>query len=342
MESLRVALLLMVLASGPAWAEAVVLSSTAPGMTVGRVLADDENVSLPDSTLTTVLLADGRMLKLRGPAEGKVAQMGGGEQVASAQGGGGWGGMDVSVLGGTRGELTAVPPMAANDVGVDLRRAGTWCVPAGAAVHAASDGAVEDPASGRLIQVKAGQPWPLPIADGATVLVHGGTEVMPVRFRTVEDGALFRLASAGCLAQAGPALRQAGANTTPFSLYLATDRGQTPRYAIGEQVTLILQTNRPAHLACVLIKNGASTRLFPAGWTELADHQEMRIPGDKMAVQVAATPPPGMGELRCYAVESASKVPLPDLDQAPERLDATFKAVPEPALARAHLFIRVQ
>ncbi|MBC7950442.1 MAG: DUF4384 domain-containing protein [Rhodospirillaceae bacterium] len=335
--------MLIIAASGPVWAEAVVLSSTAPGMTVGRVLADDETVSLPDSTLTTLLLADGRVLKLRGPAEGKVTQLGGGEQIASAQASGGWGGVDVSALGGTRGELTAALPVVADNVSVDLHRAGTWCVTAHAIVRAASDGAIED--NGRLIQIKAGQPWPLPITDGATVLAHGTSGVMSVRFRMVQDGALFRLASAGCLAQAGPALRQAGASVTPFSLYLATDRGQTPRYAIGEQVTLILQANRPAHLACVLIKNGAMTRLFPtgSGWAELADHQEMRIPGDKMAVQVAATPPPGMGELRCYGVDAASKAALPELGQSPERLDGAFKAaVPEPSLATAHLFIRVQ
>lgn len=336
------ALVLMVVA-GPVWAEAVVLSSTAPGMKVGRVLADDEAVSLPDSTLTTMLLADGRVLKLRGPAEGKVAQLGGGEQVASAPASGGWGGVDVSALGGTRGELTAaLLPAVADTVSVDLHRAGTWCVTPHATVRAASDGAIE--ANGRLIQIKAGQPWPLPITDGATVLAQGTDGAMPIRFRTVADGALFRLASAGCLAQAGPGLRQAGASTTPFSLYLATDRGQTPRYAIGEQVTLILQANRPAHLACVLIKNGAMTRLFPnaSGWTELADHQEMRIPGDKVAVQVAATPPPGMGELRCYAVDASSKVALPELGQGPGSLDGAFKTVAEPALATAHLFIRVQ
>ncbi|MBC7906057.1 MAG: DUF4384 domain-containing protein [Rhodospirillaceae bacterium] len=338
------ALLLMIIASGPAWAEAVVLSSTAPGMKVGRVLADDETVSLPDATLTTVLLADGRVLKLRGPAEGKVAQLGAGEQMASASASGGWSGVDVSALGGTRGELTAALPAPGGNVSVDLHRAGTWCVTPQARVRAANDGAIKDTSTGRLIPISAGQPWPVPITDGATFLVHGANGVMPLRFRLMEDASLFRLARAGCLAQAGPVLRQVGASTTPFSLYLATDRGLTPRYAIGEQVTLILQANRPAHLACVLIKNGAMTRLFPtaSGWTDLADHQEMRIPGDKMAVQVAATPPPGMGELRCYAVDGASNAALPELGQAPELLDAAFKAVPEAALAASHLFIRVQ
>ncbi|MBX9635373.1 MAG: DUF4384 domain-containing protein, partial [Magnetospirillum sp.] len=124
--------------------------------------------------------------------------------------------------------------------------------------------------------------------------------------------------------------------------YLATDRGLAPRYAIGEPVMLILQANRSAHLACVLIKNGAMTRLFPSTWIDLVDHQEIRIPGDMAAVQVAATPPPGMGELRCYAVDRGRGGKLPDLGHVPERLDELFKAVPEAALASAHLFIRVQ
>lgn len=333
---------LSVLAAAPAWGDAVVLSSTAPGMAVGRVLADDETVRLPAATLTTLLLADGRVLKLDGPVEGKAADLGGGAQTA-ALGGGGLGGLDVSALGGTRGEVAAVsPPPPADRVAVDFSRPGTWCVSPSAQVTAAGDGVIEDVGGGRRAGMSAGQSWPmeLPAADGATYVVHGGAAApVVIGFRVIDgppDGTYaYRLARAGCLAQVGPYLREAGRRTTAFSLSLATDRGQTPRYAIGEPVTLILQTNRPALLACDLVKDGAATQLFPR-WLPMADHQELRVPGDQAAVAVAATPPPGMGELRCRAIDAAASVTLPPVERMEEA------ALPEASSASAHLFIRVQ
>lgn len=320
-----------------AWAEAVVLSSTAPGMSVGRVLADDEVVRLPEATLTTLLLADGRMLKLNGPVEGRAADLGGGAQVA-ATGGGGFGGLDVSALGGTRGELAALPPPPALDrVAIDLRRPGTWCVTPSSRLVADGDGMVERPGGGPPVAVRGGQPWPaeLPARDGAHYVVRAAGQAVPVAFRAVKDAEPYALARAGCLAQVGPYLRAAGRQTTAFSLYLSTDRGQAPRYAIGEPVTVTLQTNRPARLACVLAKDGATTRVFP-DWIDLADHQELRIPGDRVANEVAATPPPGVGELRCRAVERAAAARLPPV----ERLDEV--ALPDSSVASAHLYIRVQ
>lgn len=339
MKALLVALSLF--SAGPAWAEAVVLSSTAPGMNVGRVLADDENVRLPEASVTTLLLADGRMVKLDGPVEGRAGQLGGGAQVASAQPPG-FGGLDVSALGGTRGDLASVPPPPRlDDVVVDIDHPGTWCLaPEGASVSISGDGVLENPVTGRVVQVRSGQKWPieLPIADGVRYVAKGAGGAQPMGFRVIDanpDGLAFRLAHAGCLGQVGPYLREAGRRTTPFALYLTTDRGQAPRYAIGEPVTVILQTNRPARLACALVKEGVVTRLFP-NWVELPDHQELRVPGDRVAAEVAATPPPGMGELRCRAVEAGVAGPLPVV----ERLDEV--RAPEGQTASAHLFIRVQ
>lgn len=330
--------LLALLAAPPAWAEAVVLSSTAPGMSIGRVLADDETLRLPEATLTTLLLADGRVLKLNGPVEGRAGELGGGQQSASLAGGG-LGGVDVSALGGTRGDLAALPPPPSLDkVTVDLGRPGTWCVTPSAKVSAGSDGVVEDVRTGRVVMLTAGRDWPdeLPVTDGATYVVRGAAGPMPIGFRVVQGGGdAFGLARAGCLAQVGGFLRAAGQRTTAFSLFLATDRGLAPRYAIGEPVTVILQTNRPARLGCVLIKDGIPTRLFP-DWITVSDHQEIRVPGDRVAAQVAATPPPGMGELRCRAVDAAFTGALPPVDRMDEA------TLPDSSIAAAHLFIRVQ
>lgn len=343
MKQARIVLLSLVatLAGPPAWGEAVVLSSTAPGMSVGRVLADDETVRLPEATLTTLLLADGRMLKLNGPVEGRVGALGGGEQSAALPVGG-FGGMDVSALGGTRGELAALPPLPALDrVAVDLRHAGTWCVAPGGTVVAEGEGQAEIPGTGKPVALHAGQSWPaeLPVRDGARYVVHGPGGPVPIGFRVLRADAggdpAFAMARAGCLAQVAPLLREAGRRTTAFSLYLSTDRGQAPRYAIGEPVTVSLQTNRPARLACLLARDGAVTPVFP-DWVELSDHQELQVPGDRVANEVAATPPPGMGELRCRAVDKAVAGPLPPV----ERMDEL--SLPEGSVASAHLYIRVQ
>lgn len=325
-----------------AWGEAVVLSSTAPGMSVGRVLADDERVRLPETTLTTLLLADGRMLKLNGPVEGRVGDLGGGQQSAALPGGG-FGGVDVSALGGTRGELASAPPLPALDsVAVDIRHPGTWCVSPAGTVMAEGDGVVESAGTGKPpVAVQAGKPWPaeLPVTDGARYVVHGAAGPVPIGFRVVRAEAggdtAFGLARAGCLAQVGPYLREAGRRTTAFALYLTTDRGQAPRYAIGESVTVSMQTNRPARLACLLAKDDAITPVFP-DWVELADHQELQVPGDRVANEVAATPPPGVGELRCRAVDKAAAGTLPPV----ARMDEL--ALPDGSVASAHLFIRVQ
>lgn len=327
------------LGTSPAWGEAVVLSSTAPGMSVGRVLADDEMVRLPEATLTTLLLADGRMLKLNGPVEARAGALAAGPQSAALPVGG-FGGMDVSALGGTRGELASLPPLPALDrVAVDIRHPGTWCVAPGATVVAEGDGMVENPAEGKPVAVHAGQKWPLPVTDGARFVVRGPAGPVPIGFRVVKPeaggDAAFALARAGCLAQVTPVLREAGRRTTAFALYLATDRGLAPRYAIGEPVTVSLQTNRPARLACLLAKDGAVTPVFP-DWIELSDHQELQIPGDRVANEVAATPPPGVGELRCRAVDKAVSAALPPV----ERMDEA--SLPEGSMASAHLFIRVQ
>lgn len=360
--------------SGTAGAEGVVLSSTAPGMTVGRVIADDETLRLPDDTLTTLLLPSGQILKLNGPYEGKaVAAAPAGSTKTTALGD--WQGLDVSSLGGTRGDLLADArlPAAASPLTVDASVAGTWCVGPETALHLARPAdrthttlLLEDTASGARATVSwtddAEQPWPasLPVRDGTTLLARWGEGAVahPVRFRMIEEGdrsgsAVLRVmhwALAGCYRQAAPYLRALGNQVAPFDLYLSTDRGRTPRYAIGEPVTLILQTNRPARLYCFVSQHGSVVPLFtvPPGYLAIADHSELRIPGERVAVEIAAAPPPGLGEVRCYAldlavIDNAAPIIGPDLIEtgSEDRLERVFAALPEGRVARAHLSLRI-
>lgn len=371
-ERMAPAWLLMLAATavgGPAAAEGIVLSSTAPGMTVGRMIADDETLRLPEGSLTTLLLPTGQTLTLAGPYDGKPAppQGGGGASGGLAD----WKGLDLSSLGGTRGERLSrmAIPDAAAPLSIDASTAGTWCVPSGTPLRLAAPKAagtatlhLEDARTKATAVVSwpdgKDQPWPpqLPVADGTTILARpqGADAPHPIRFRATDDGAaddFSRVVSwsrAGCYRQAAPFLREIGAQVAPFELYLSTNRGRTPRYVIGETVTLVLQSNRSANLHCYLLRDASVSPLFlePPGFVRLADHTELRIPGERVAIEIAALPPPGVGEVRCYAVDPAggSKLAIPGdalNDPTGQRLDRLFGGLSEGRVARATLHIRI-
>lgn len=354
---LSVALLLMLIAPAAALAEAVVLSSTAPGMTVGRVLADDETLALPEDSVTTLLLATGRVLKLNGPYDGRAVP----EQVASAEpeAGGGWSGVDLSALGGTRGELLpTVSDGGRSTVAVALDQPGTWCLGPGLkpVVARPADGADRVLVSARTaararVSWRDGaalRPWPdtIPSGDGETVMVEtlDGGPALPLRLRHLPaEAGPMEQALAGCRQQAAPQLKALGDQISPFSLFLSTDRGRTPRYAIGEPVTLVMQVNRPAELYCFLAKDGRVTSIFPGapGRLGLRDHYELRVPGNEVATEIATSPPPGLGEVRCFAIDRSAGPP-PAVDMPAEAdLDRLFETVPKDRIAQARLFLRI-
>lgn len=349
----RVALLglLLIAPLAEAAAESVVLSSTAPGLAVGRVVTDDEALRLPDGSLTTLLRADGQVAKLRGPFEGPAATA---FDDGAVEAGGslfaGWTGVEVSALGGARGTLldAGSAPSVGGRVMVDPTRSGTWCIAPGSELHLSSGAMLEDPATGHQIRAEAGSPWPtdLPPADGATFLAHTDSGTKRLRFVRAADlppgpELAMRMAQAGCREQAAPYLRQIGANLTPFALHLATDRGRTPRYALGEPIALVLQANRPAKLSCYVLKEEAVTALFPAP-LDLTDHQPLRIPGDRVADEVAADPPPGLVEIRCHAAEPNVAMPMPAAPLTEAALERSFPLPPKDGQALARLFIRVE
>lgn len=361
-------------AAGGARAEGIVLSSTAPGMTVGRVIADDETVRLPDGSLTTLLLPTGQVLTLTGPYDGKAIP---GQAPTGSRVGGlmaDWKGLDLSALGGTRGELLAgvSVPDATAPLTVDAAGPGTWCVAPETPLRLKGP-AAGGPAALRLEDAKTGaaavvswqsgaeQPWPpdLPVRDGTTILARwqDAGPAHPIRFHVAPDDGeaadLRRVVSwalSGCYRQAAPYLREVGAHVAPFELFLSTNRGRTPRYAIGENLTLILQSNRAAQLYCFVLRDGSITPLFtePPGFLPIEDHSELRIPGERVAIEIAALPPPGVGEVRCYAVDHAAAgkagLNLADgalTDPTGQPLDRLFAALPEGKVARAALHVRI-
>ncbi len=351
-----------VLSTTPAQGEGVVLSSTAPGMVIGRVLADDDVVHLPDDTITTVLMVTGQVVKVTGPFDGKLAAAGAPPVNVTLLGD--WTGIDLSTLGGTRGDrLPAVAgPAADAPIAVDATRPGNWCLTGGIPVRLLPPSGpgrldLQDAATGAAAALGwppavGMQPWPaaIPLGDGTTVMARWNQgPPFPLRFHHLgnSDGPpltlLLRWALAGCHGQADPILAALGQRSAEFAVSLTTERGRTPRYAIGEDVTLILQSNRPARLFCFLFDESGMTPLTAAGGLPIPDHKEIRIPGEEVAVRIAARPPPGLGEIRCYAVAPAIAITLPPGGRdAAARLDQMVLGLPEEDRAVARLTLRIE
>jgi len=275
LRPLTVALLLLS-ATGPAWAEAVVLSSTAPGLALGKSLADDASLTLPEGAMAEILLADGEVVHLGGPFDGRIdalPQSGGSAAVEFALRGD-WRNPALSVP-GESAEHPAWPIPPITEPRIDASRDATWCLEAHVAPHLA---APPDQPATLLLQdgghaaiawppSSGEQPWPasLPLHDGSRITTRWGEHGDPktLRFRLIGNagetaaGRLVRWNAAGCSAQVGPQLRELAALTAPFAVYLSTERGRTPHYSGGETVGLVAQANRPAWLYCAALQGGA-------------------------------------------------------------------------------------
>lgn len=353
-------------------AEGVVLSSTAPGIGVGRVVADDESLHLPADSLTVLLLASGQVLTLAGPYDGKAASPPGPAEQAGVVALEDWRRPDLSSLGAGRGDLMPAMGMPDTAVVIDASNPGDWCVGAGAALRLAAPKTVpavlhlEAPAGEGSATIAwppavGEQPWPaaLQVRDGALVTARWGDSGRPQWLRLhmpADDGGnpsarLVAWSRAGCARQVEPQLRGLGARLAPFALYLSTDRGRTPRYALGEPVNLILQVNRPSVLHCFVVQDGRVRPVFSGkpGGLAMPDQTETRITADRLPVDITA-PPPRLAELRCYAVSAAAAPSLVvDWEKASSpadlpggRLDRIFAALPDGEVARAHLLIRTE
>ncbi|QCO14172.1 DUF4384 domain-containing protein [Azospirillum brasilense] len=371
------------LTTGRAAAEpAVVVASTAPGYAQGQLVPDGAAVSVPDGANAMFLFANGRMLRVKGPFDGPLDRM----PDAS-----GWTGVG-SLVGGERffqtdlGAARAVgTPMQKGEEQVftlDPGRPGTQCVKSGGTVL------LRKPADPALIPATlraegreatstlrwdkgAAVPWPreLPMTDGTAVSVAGpdGRVRHSLTLRVIAaegvgagQGAelAVRLAGAGCAAQAAALLDPVRDSVAPLNLYLATDRGLYPTYRSGEAVTLVLQTNRDAHLYCYLRNTrGQLTPIYPPGPSAsslLEGHHTLTLAGDRMPVPLRAAERSGSlsadQEVRCFAAGRDLGADLPGrqdafrplTDEAAARLERTLASLKQTDLVMAQVILRVE
>ncbi len=361
-------------AAPPAAADdAVVVASTAPGYAQGQLIADGAAVSLPDGANALFLFASGRTVRVKGPFDGRIDRM---PEATS------WNGVG-SIVGGERffqtdlGAARALgSPMQKGIEGVfaiDPGEPGTQCAKAGASPllqkphdPALMPATLRDTARGTSATVRwdqdAAVPWPPEIAlqDGAEVSVAGadGRPRHTLSLRLVEgggDGAALavRLAGAGCAAQAGALLTPVRDAMAPLNLYLSTDRGLYPTYRAGDPVSLVLQTNRDAHVYCYLRNaRGQLTPIFPSGASAsslVEGHRTLAMPGERMPMPLRAGEPAGDQEVRCLAAgrDIGNELPgrrdafRPLSDEAAAKLEQTLNTLRQTDLVMAQVILRV-
>ncbi len=370
-----------VVASRAAAEQAVVVASTAPGYAQGQLVADGAAVSVPDGANALFLFANGRMLRVKGPFDGPLDRM----PDAS-----GWSGVG-SLVGGERffqtdlGAARAVgSPMQKGEEEVfiiDPGRAGAQCVKSGGTVllRKPADPALvpatlreESGGTAATLRWDKGDavPWPreLAMTDGGAFSVAGadGRTRHSMTLRVIAADGLgagqgaelaVRLAGAGCAAQAAALLDPVRDSVAPLNLYLATDRGLYPTYRSGETVTLVLQTNRDAHVYCYLRNTrGQLTPIYPPGPSAsslVEGHHTLTLAGDRMPVPLRAAERSGSlsadQEVRCFAAGRDLGADLPGrgdafrplTDEAAARLERTLNSLKQTELVMAQVILRV-
>ncbi|MDQ2103347.1 DUF4384 domain-containing protein [Azospirillum isscasi] len=365
-------------ASRAAAEQAVVVASTAPGYAQGQLVPDGAAVNVPDGANAMFLFANGRMLRVKGPFDGPLDRM----PDAS-----GWSGVG-SLVGGERffqtdlGAARAVgSPLQKGEEQVftlDPGRAGIQCVKSGGTVlvRKPADPALvpatlreESRAAAATLRWDKGAtvPWPreLPMTDGGAFSVAGpdGRVRHNLTLRVISaDGQgaelAVRLAGAGCATQAAALLDPVRDSVAPLNLYLATDRGLYPTYRSGETVTLVLQTNRDAHVYCYLRNTrGQLTPIYPPGPSAsslVEGHHTLTLAGDRMPVPLRAAERAGSlsadQEVRCFAAGRDLGADLPGrrdafrplTDEAAARLERTLNSLKQTELVMAQVILRVE
>ncbi|UEM22107.1 DUF4384 domain-containing protein [Skermanella mucosa] len=366
-------------AAGTAAADqAIVVSATVPGFTVGQVVEDGAPVHLPEGTNALFLFASGRTITVKGPYDGPLDRLSGGTPVQGRLSG---------LFGGDRfaqndlGAARSVDPAQSGPSGglapIDLSLPGTWCAAAGQVpelrrpADPAFERAILHAADGEETVVSwpddaAVQPWPeqAPLADGARMLAMSGdrTRSNALVLRLIEDreaaagdpGALaVALVRAGCNRQAEHVLTAMGEALAPLDLYLSSDRGLYPTYRPGDQIRLVLQTNRDAHLYCYLRRRNDLIPIFPSYQSDgslVEGHTPMTFPGDRMPLPLSASELGGDGEIRCFAADQDLSPSLPTEAQAfrpmdgdaVERLEDTLDGLKRTRLVVAQIVLRVE
>ncbi|WP_448192230.1 DUF4384 domain-containing protein [Azospirillum sp. sgz301742] len=355
-------------AAASARAEAVVVSSTAPAYRLGQVVPDGQAIQLPDGASAMFLFASGRTVRVRGPFEGDLDKAPDKEGRAGSSGLLGSERFMQSDLGAARAMGNPLDKAVERAFTIDPAVSGTYCVKAGSPPvlrrpdePGLTQIVLQDVGRGASAKVTwtgaAPAPWPreLALADGTEIRVAGpdGKPRTALRFRQVDAASgsaalAVRMASAGCSGQAGAVLASLRDAVVPLDLYLSTDRGPMAAYRPGEDVRLMLQTNRDAHVYCFLRTARAQLiPIFPAGMSTTA-LVEGNAPLSPQPLR--AGDPPGDLEVRCLASSLNLDSELPGraeafrpLDEAAvAKIDRTLSRLRDTELASAQVILRVR
>ncbi|MBK1838508.1 DUF4384 domain-containing protein [Azospirillum sp. YIM B02556] len=367
-------------------AEAVVVASSAPGYAQGQLVADGQAVRLPDGANATLLFANGRLLRLRGPYDGVPGDMANRDMASrgvSARAGPGDDRFMQSDLGAARALGSPLDSALERALAIDPSVSGVQCVKAGSPPWLRRP--AEPGMDQLLLQDKAGGeraavgwtndgpvPWPrtLPLADGMDIGAQrpDGTPVGTLHVRMVEatGGAALavRMASAGCAGQVGAAMATLRDATVPLDLFLATDRLSGPAdrpsgdgaagaaYRPGEDIRLLVQTDRDAHLYCYLRNARAQLiPIFPAGAAmsaRVAGNVPFSLSGDRMPLRAGEGP--ADLEVRCIAASRNLDGEMPGRaaafrplgEDAAGQLDRAVSRLRETEVASAQLILKVR
>lgn len=349
-------------------AEAVVVSSSAPGFIQGQLVADGQALRLPDGANATLLFANGRLLRLRGPYDGVPGDMT--DSAVSARAGPGDDRFMQSDLGAARAMGNPLDAALERALTIDPSVSGVQCVKAGsppALRRPAEPGldrlTLQDMVSGERAAVSwaddGSAPWPqaLPLADGSDIgaLRPDGTPVGTLHVRMVgaAGGAALAvgMASAGCAGQIAAAMAALRDAMVPLDLFLSADRGG-PAYRPGEDIRLLVQTDRDAHLYCYLRNARAQLiPIFPAGAAmsaRVAGNVPLSLSGDR--VPLRAGEGPADLEVRCIAASRNLDDEMPGRaaafrplsEEAAVQLDRAVSRLRETEVASAQLFLKVR
>jgi len=369
--------LLLGCAGARAAEDAVLLASTAPGYGPGMVVAAADRLLLPDGASVTLLLRSGQMLRLRGPLETSldrvaVAPRNEGSAVALAEALR-LGGVDASVIGGTRAAAFGPQRPRASEVTVDVQRSGTYCIGPADTIWLAQPLA---DAPGLTLRRRGnlrtvGWPkgaarieWPADIGiedgDRFEVLADGRAQAT-LTFRSTKRADASEAAGIaegillGCREQHEAALRRLARTLLQPELWLGSDRGRSPVYRAGEPIGLTVMADTDGWLYCVTERSdGTVMPVFPAGAIDGArwpGAMPAALPGPRRSLAILAGPP-GRERISCWLADRDIGPELPHAllaaagERLPDRLatdiGAVFNAVSGSRIARASLEIRVE
>lgn len=350
--------------------DAVLLSSTAPGYSAGIVVLDTDRLNVPEGASLTLLFQSGDVLRIGGPFDGTIQppQVNGSDTSVSrlaemfrAQG------TDASVIGGTRSTGTHAYRAESDDVLVDPRRSGTYCIGPATAVWIArpdldkasvalrrkgSSRALAWPADSERIE------WPadVPVDDQSQFEIEiGGQARTTVTFRDLpadqpsESARIAKGIVLGCQDQFDGELRRIGMSVVPPELWITTNHGRHPSYHAGDAVSLTVTVSVDGYVYCVAEgEDGSATPIFPGGAVEgaqLRASTALSLPGRRQPGALVAGKE--LQKVQCWLADRNISAELPSalvggpMRRLPDRLagdlDGLFSRVGGTRLATAVL-----